>query len=158
MSIFSLFNLPGNRYLWGKRPFIPPARSGAGIWHLLQRRPPRRELTLANFPRTLTLMTSQAQGFQAPARFAAKLNGGETTGTQIFLCHRLAAFNHAAGTLPENSTFEFRHRFPGGRAPIGTTRRSSDLWRRNDRDANFSLPSARSLQSRRRHAAGKFHI
>ena len=61
-------------------------------------------------------MTSQAQGFQAPARFAAKLNGGETTGTQIFLCHRLAAFNHDAGTLPENSTFEFRHRFPGGRA------------------------------------------
>src|ERR1019366_5617164 len=104
MSIFSLFNLPGNRYLWGKRPFIPPARSGAGIWHLLQRRPPRGELTLANFPRTLTPMTLQARGFQAPARFAAKLNGGEKRAAQTSLFHRLAAFNHAAGALPENST------------------------------------------------------
>jgi hypothetical protein len=116
MSRFSLFNLIENRYLWGKRPFIPPARSGAGIWPPLQRRPPRRELTLANFPRTLTPMTSQAQGFQAPARFAAKLNGDEKRAAQTFLCHRLAAFNHDAGMLPENSTFEFRHRFPGGRA------------------------------------------
>src|ERR1035441_4775029 len=100
MSRFSLFNLIENRYLWGKRPFIPPARSGAGIWPPLQRRPPRRELTLANFPRTLTPMTSQAQGFQAPARFAAKLNGDEKRAAQTFLCHRLAAFKHDAGMLP----------------------------------------------------------
>ena len=61
-------------------------------------------------------MTSQAQEFQAPARFAAKLNGDKKRAAQTFLCHRLAAFNHAADTLPENSTFEFRHRFPDGRA------------------------------------------
>src|ERR1017187_5792947 len=116
MSRFSLFNLIENRYLWGKRPFIPPARSGAGIWPPLQRRPPRRELTPVIFPRTITPMTSQAQGFQAPARFAAKLNGDEKRAAQTSLFHRLAAFNHDAGTLPENSTFEFRSRFPGGRA------------------------------------------
>src|ERR1017187_35436 len=106
MSIFSLFNLPGNRYLWGKRPFIPPARSGAGIWPPLQRRPPRRELTLANFPHTLTPMTSQAQEFQAPARFAAKLNGDKKRAAQTFLCHRLPTRLHPAETLAGNSTLQ----------------------------------------------------
>ena len=58
-------------------------------------------------------MTSQEQGFQGFADFAARLKGDEKSEAQTFLFHLLEAFNHDANTLPENSTFEYRVRFPG---------------------------------------------
>jgi len=58
-------------------------------------------------------MTSQEQAFQDFADFAAQLKGDEKSEAQTFLFHLLEAFNHDANTLPENSTFEYRVRFPG---------------------------------------------
>jgi hypothetical protein len=60
-------------------------------------------------------MTSQEQGFHDFAAFAAKLKGDEKSEAQTFLFHLLEAFNHDANTLPEDSTFEYRVRFPGER-------------------------------------------
>ncbi len=58
-------------------------------------------------------MTSQEQGFHDFAAFAARLKGDEKSEAQTFLFHLLEAFNHDPNTLPENSTFEYRVRFPG---------------------------------------------
>ncbi len=71
------------------------------------------ELTPALFPRTIPAMTSQEQGFHDFAAFAARLKGDEKSEAQTFLFHLLEAFNHDPNTLPENSTFEYRVRFPG---------------------------------------------
>jgi SAM-dependent methyltransferase len=60
-------------------------------------------------------MTSQEQAFHDFATFAAKLKGDEKSEAQTFLFHLLEAFNHDANTLPENSTFEYRVRFPSTR-------------------------------------------
>jgi len=60
-------------------------------------------------------MTSQERGFQDFADFAAGLKGDEKSEAQTFLFHLLEAFNHDPNTLPENSTFEYRVRFPGDR-------------------------------------------
>jgi len=60
-------------------------------------------------------MTSQEQGFHDFAAFAAKLKGDEKSEAQTFLFHLLEAFNHDPNTLPEDSTFEYRVRFPGER-------------------------------------------
>jgi SAM-dependent methyltransferase len=60
-------------------------------------------------------MTSQEQGFQEFADFAAKLKGDEKSEAQTFLFHLLEAFNHDANTLPEDCTFEYRVHFPGDR-------------------------------------------
>jgi len=60
-------------------------------------------------------MTSQEKVFQDFADFAARLKGDEKSEAQTFLFHLLEAFNHEANTLPENSTFEYRVRFPGER-------------------------------------------
>ena len=58
-------------------------------------------------------MTSQERAFHEFADFAAKLKGDEKSEAQTFLFHLLEAFSHDANTLPENSTFEYRVRFPG---------------------------------------------
>ena len=58
-------------------------------------------------------MTSQERAFQDFADFAAQLKDDEKSEAQTFLFHLLEAFNHDANTLPENSTFEYRVRFPG---------------------------------------------
>jgi SAM-dependent methyltransferase len=58
-------------------------------------------------------MNSQERAFQEFAEFAAKLKGDEKSEAQTFLFHLLEAFGHDANTLPENSTFEYRVRFPG---------------------------------------------
>ena len=60
-------------------------------------------------------MTSQEQGFHDFAAFAAKLKGDEKSEAQTFLFHLLEAFNHDSNTLPEDSTFEYRVRFPSER-------------------------------------------
>lgn len=60
-------------------------------------------------------MTSQEKAFQDFADFAAQLKGDEKSEAQTFLFHLLEAFNHDPNTLPENSTFEYRVRFPGER-------------------------------------------
>jgi SAM-dependent methyltransferase len=60
-------------------------------------------------------MTSQEQGFHDFAAFAAKLRGDEKSEAQTFLFHLLEAFNHDSNTLPEDSTFEYRVRFPSER-------------------------------------------
>jgi hypothetical protein len=60
-------------------------------------------------------MTSQERAFYGFAEFAAKLKGDEKSEAQTFLFHLLAAFGHDPNTLPKNSTFEYRVRFPGDR-------------------------------------------
>ena len=50
------------------------------------------------------------------AQFAATLKGSEKSDGQTFLFHLLEAFSHDPNTLPENSRFEYRVRFPGERA------------------------------------------
>jgi type II restriction/modification system DNA methylase subunit YeeA len=58
-------------------------------------------------------MTSQEQGFQDFADFAAKLKGDEKSEAQTFLFHLLEAYGHDANTLPAGASFEYRIRFPG---------------------------------------------
>src|SRR5665213_1020145 len=60
-------------------------------------------------------MTSQERALHDFASFAAQLKGDEKSEAQTFLFHLLEAFNHDANTLPENSTFEYRVRFPGNK-------------------------------------------